>query len=120
MTLNIVLEGDICGCAREAGLLNPSHEVLVLGHVAQIWHVVVGRESDGPCLREHLKPLLERLALVCLVVIVRTMGLGTLLSMLAGIKFVVLWVILLLLPPMALEALVLVRAAVLILIDELS
>lgn len=48
------------------------------------------------------------------------MGLGTLLSMLAGIKLVVLWVILLLLPPMALEALVLVRAAVLILIDELS
>lgn len=47
------------------------------------------------------------------------MGLSTLLSMLAGVKLVVLGVILLLLPAVALEALVLMRASVLVFIDEL-
>lgn len=119
LTLDVVLERDVSRCAREAGLLHTAHEVLVLGHVAQIRHVVVGRKGDGARLGEDLEPLLERLALVRLIVVVGAVGLGALLTVFAGVELVVLGVVLLLLPAVALQALVLVLTAILVLVDEL-
>lgn len=114
-----MLEWEISGCPWKACLFYSTHEVLILSHVTQVWHIVVRGESDGSRFGEDFEPLLQLLPLVTIIVIVGAMRFVAELPMLTRVKLVVFRVILLLLPAMALVTLILIGTAILVLVYEL-
>lgn len=117
---NEALEAHICSGPREARLFSATHKVLIMSHVAKVGHIVVRRERHGTGFGEYLEPGGKELPSIELIVIVGTVGLGALLSVLAGVQLIVVWMILLLFPAMALGTTVLIWTPILIVIDELS
>ena len=112
------MEGDIGRRLRKACLFDTAHVVLILGLLPKIWEVVVRWESYCARFRKHFEELLYRLPPVLVIVKIGAVRFATL-AMFAWVKFIAFRMIFLFLPPVAVRASILIRAAILVVVDDI-
>jgi hypothetical protein len=110
------LEGDIGSRLRKACLFYTAHVVLILCLLPKIGEVVVRGESNYARFRKHFEERLDGLPPVLVIVKIGAVRLDTMLPMLTRVKFIAFGMIFLFLPPVAVGASILVRAAVLVVV----
>lgn len=103
---------NISSWTRERCLLDTTHKIGTLRHMLEIGHVVVWRKINEPSLREDFKTRWYLLPLLLYLMIVRAMCLCAMKTVSTWVKFKIVWMILLLLPSMAMITFVLVWAAI--------
>ena len=113
------MEGDIRRSLRKASLFDTAHVVLILCLLPKIREVVVRWESYCARFRKYFEELLYGLPPVLVIVKIGAVRLATLLAMFAMVKFIAFRMIFLLLPPVAVGTSILIRAAILVVVDDI-